>query len=108
MKQASRIAAALVIVALLFPPWRMIWAPRSGGPGPITSETTWAGFHSWRYASARPTKVVAWDGPGTGGHVELEGLPSIAFGLWAGMLLLAAGATYFTMRAPARGTASAR
>jgi hypothetical protein len=104
----KRLSYLLLVAALILPPWRMIWAPRSGEPGPIRSETTWAGFHSWLYASERPTKVVAWDGPGTGGHVELEGTPSIAFGLWAGILLVAAGVAYVVMRPPGRGTIGAR
>lgn len=102
MKQAPRIAAVLVIVALLFPPWRIAWAPASGGPSPVPIETTWAGFHFWVYATERPTKVVAWDGPGTGGHVELEGTPEIAFGPWAGILLLGVGVVYLAMRAGSR------
>ncbi len=107
MKLAPGIAAVLLIVALLLPPWRVAWAPTSGGSGPVPTESTWAGFHFWSYASARPTKEIAWDGPGTGGHVELEGTPEVAFGPWAGMLLLAAGVVYLSMRLSGRGSESA-
>jgi hypothetical protein len=62
------------------------------------NEITWAGFHSWAYAKERPTKVVAWDGPGTGGHIPLEGAPKVAFRLWAGLLFLSAAGCYVVAR----------
>lgn len=102
MKLMPGIATVLVMVALLLPPWRIVWAPVSGGTGPVATEPTWSGFHFWSYASARPTREIAWDGPGTGGHVELEGTPEIAFGPWAGIVLLAAGVVYLSLRLPGR------
>lgn len=88
----------LLLAVLLCPPWRLVWSPASGGPGPITSRATWAGFHTWTYASARRSTMVAWDGPGTGGHVPMEGVPTVALDLWAALLLLSSGAWYAAAR----------
>lgn len=102
MRQVPRLAGTVVMLALMFPPWRIVWAPASGGSGPVATQRTWAGFHFYAYGMSSFTKDVAWDGPGTGGHVQLEGFPEIAYGPWGGILLFAAGVVYLSMRLPGR------
>ncbi len=72
--------AGLLLLLLLFPPWCLEWAPAPGQAALNPLETTWAGFHSWGYAAERPSREIAWDGPGGGGHVTLIGTPRLA--LW--------------------------
>ncbi len=89
---------ALLLTVLLSPPWRLVWSPASGGSGPVTRQATWAGFHRWTFAGERHSTVVAWDGPGTGGQIPMEGVPTVALDLWAALLLLSGGAWYAAAR----------
>jgi len=86
-RAATGLLAAALLAALLIPPWRVTWTPDSKTVSRSMSEATWAGFHSWAYAKERPTTMIAWDGPNTGGHVALSGTPHVAYDVWASLLL---------------------
>lgn len=99
MVRMIRLLCVVAIAAtLLFPPWRLQWvASAPGGPFP-EREATWAGFHSWAYMRTRPTTVVAWDGPNTGGHVTLNGIPQVAIAPWVMALIGVAAVLHFSRR----------
>ena len=97
---AILLLSTVMLVVILLPPWRLAWASTSTGLGPVTSEATWAGFHSWTYAKERPTIVIAWDGPGKDGHLPLTGTPLVAYDMWAGLLFFSAAGLYIMSRRP--------
>jgi hypothetical protein len=84
---ALAITGAVLVAVLVFPPWRVVWAPETADEGPPVREMTRAGFHFWAFARERPTQVIAWDGPGTGGHITVTGKPEVAGVLWIGLLV---------------------
>jgi hypothetical protein len=99
MKRTVRVVLAIVFLAVvLLPPWRVTWRSDSKDPSPLSLEETWAGFRPWTYSSERPTSVIAWDGPNTGGRVSVTGEPRIVYGTWTILLLIAGTALYLVMR----------
>jgi hypothetical protein len=79
-------AVALFLVALASPPWLITWNAGTPAQAPNLQEVDWGGFHPWTYARSRPTKTIAWDGPSSGGHVDLTGEPRVLFPLWFALL----------------------
>lgn len=85
-------------VVAAVPPWYVTWTPAGDAAAPVSTMPTFGGFRFWTYAAARPTSVVAWDGPNSGGHATLVGTPAVAFGAWAGLLMLSGGLWYAASR----------
>jgi hypothetical protein len=99
-RTATGLLAAVLFAALLIPPWRVDWTSDSKTVSPSMRDATWAGFHSWAFAKERPTTVIAWDGPNTGGHVPLTGTPRVAYDVWAGVLLCSIAGLFIVARYP--------
>lgn len=99
MRRLFLLALPVIFLAVaLVPPWYLTWAPADATAAPVSAMPTFGGFRFWTYASARPTTTLAWDGPNTGGHAALVGTPSVAFGAWAGLLMLSGGLWYAGVR----------
>ena len=94
IRRAALILCGVALASvLLLPPWRITWTTGDATPPPLALPSDWAGFHPWSYASARPDRVIAWDGASTGGKVTFTGTPAIAAVPWAlllGMISLGA------------------
>lgn len=99
MRRLIRVALPAIFLAVaLLPPWYVTWTPVGDAPAPAAVMPTFGGFRFWTFGSSRPTTVIAWDGRNTGGHSTLAGTPSVAFGAWAGLLMLSGGLWYAATR----------
>jgi hypothetical protein len=97
MRVARILLGVVFLAVMLLPPWRVTWSADAKDPGPVSMEETWAGFRPWTYSRERPTTVIAWDGPSTGGHVPMTGTPHLAFGVWTVLMIVSGAALYSVM-----------
>lgn len=67
----------------MLPPWDLTWRDENGDTQ-FSQKAEFSGYHFITYHTNRPSKVIAWDGVGTGGKIGMTGYPSINIRLLLG------------------------